>query len=205
MGETPRKPQRLGLSPLAVRAAKRFIDITIAGILLLPACLICVPLLLAICVESPGKPLFRQWRIGRERRPFRLLKLRTMARGTAHLPSHELGADRITRAGRFLRRTKLDELPQIWNVLVGDMSLVGPRPCLPSQDELIQERERHGAFRVRPGITGPAQLAGIDMSEPVRLARIDGEYAARISLLRDMKVLARTAIGVGSGDAARQR
>lgn len=194
--------RRLKSPLLGTLAAKRLIDLTIATILFLPAVLICVPVLLAIRAESPGNPLFRQRRIGRDRRPFLLLKLRTMACGTAHLPSHEIGTGHITPVGRLLRRTKLDELPQIWNVLVGDMSLVGPRPCLPSQDELIRERERHGAFRVRPGITGPAQLAGIDMSQPVLLARIDGEYAARISLLRDMKILARTALGAGSGDAA---
>jgi lipopolysaccharide/colanic/teichoic acid biosynthesis glycosyltransferase len=183
-------------------AAKRSIDLAIAAALFLPALLICVLILLAIRVESPGNPLFRQWRIGRDRRPFLLLKLRTMARGTAHLPSHEVDTDYITPLGRLLRRTKLDELPQIWNVLVGDMSFVGPRPCLPSQNELIEERERHGALRIRPGITGPAQLAGVDMSQPALLAWIDSEYAAHISFLQDMRILARTVLGAGRGDAA---
>ena len=100
-----------------------------------------------------GSPLFRQQRVGRNKQPFTLVKFRTMKKDTASVASHLASADSITPFGRFLRRTKLDELPQLWNVLKGEMSLVGPRPCLFSQDELIAERENRGVLAVRPGIT----------------------------------------------------
>jgi lipopolysaccharide/colanic/teichoic acid biosynthesis glycosyltransferase len=125
-----------------------------------------------------------------------------MRAGTPDRASHEVGASTITRSGRFLRRTKVDELPQLWNVILGDMSLVGPRPCLPSQRELIDEREKLGVLRLLPGITGIGQLAGLDMSDPVALAHADAAYLAPWSLGRDLDLLIRTAVGGGSGDAA---
>lgn len=119
---------------------------------------------------------------------------------TEDLPTHLVSEQALTRVGRILRTTKLDELPQLWNVIVGEMSLVGPRPCLPSQTELIAERQRRGVLAIRPGITGPAQLAGIDMSDPVRLATADAEYLSEQSLIRDFHLLLDTVRGRGSGD-----
>ena len=113
-----------------------------------------------------GAPLFRQERVGRYQKPFTLVKFRTMRVGTASVASHLADVNAITPMGQFLRRTKLDELPQLWNVLWGDMSLVGPRPGLFNQKELLQAREQHGVFAARPGITGLAQVSGIDMSTP---------------------------------------
>jgi lipopolysaccharide/colanic/teichoic acid biosynthesis glycosyltransferase len=109
----------------------------------------------------------------------------------------------ITAFGRWMRKWKLDELPQIINVLRGDMSFVGPRPCLPSQSQLIDARRARGIFAVRPGITGLAQLQGIDMSNPERLAAVDGEYLQRAGLGFDLVMLWRTFSGSGSGDAIR--
>ena len=118
-----------------------------------------------------GAPLFRQERVGRYQKPFTLVKFRTMCVGTASVASHLADVNAITPMGQFLRRTKLDELPQLWNVLWGDMSLVGPRPGLFNQKELLQAREQHGVFAARPGITGLAQVSGIDMSTPELLAQ----------------------------------
>jgi len=153
---------------------------------------------LAIRVESKGNPLFLQQRVGRDERPFTLIKFRTMHLGTADVPTHEVDASQVTRIGSFLRKTKLDELPQLWNVLKGEMSLVGPRPCLPSQTELIGHRRDAGVFDVRPGITGPAQLSGIDMSRPADLARADAAYEPSLTI--DLRCIVATVAGGGSGD-----
>jgi O-antigen biosynthesis protein WbqP len=181
---------------------KRAFDLALA-IVLLP---FVAPLLfvaaIAVRLDSPGPAFFRQERVGRGRRPFMLIKLRTMEQSTRSVASHEVGAHQITNVGSILRRTKLDELPQLISVIKGDMSFVGPRPCLPSQTDLINQRERHGAFAVPPGITGPAQVAGVDMSTPTELAEIDGAYARNRSFLGDLGLIVRTAIGHGSGDAA---
>src|SRR5690606_33878575 len=118
----------------------------------------------AIRCTSPGPGIFSQERIGRNGRIFCCHKLRSMYADTASVPTHHVSADRITGVGRFLRRSKLDELPQLWNVLKGEISIVGPRPCLPSQEALVAERRRLGVLALRPGITGLAQVRGIDMS-----------------------------------------
>ena len=104
------------------------------------------------------------------------------------------------RTGVLLRRTKLDEMPQLWNVLRGDMSLVGPRPCLPSQTELVRLRTEYNVFDVRPGITGPAQVEGVDMSDPARLTAIDADYVANHTWKGDLLLLLKTATGRGQGD-----
>jgi lipopolysaccharide/colanic/teichoic acid biosynthesis glycosyltransferase len=182
--------------------SKRGIDIALCLLALPIAAPLCLLLLPLIRLESPGSPLFVQTRLGRGQRPFRMLKLRTMARGTGDMPSHEAGEHRITRLGRVIRALKLDELPQLLNVLVGSMSLVGPRPCLPSQTELIAERKARGVFDFRPGITGPAQLLGVDMSEPARLARIEEDYYRRATPRDDIRMILKTAFGSGYGDAA---
>jgi len=194
------EPDKGAGQPACVYALKRPLDIGLA-LLAVP---IAVPLLLIlgllIRLTSPGPALFRQVRIGRGGRPFVCLKLRTMYAGTASLPSHAVAAGAVTRAGRQLRASKLDELPQLWNILKGDMSFVGPRPCLPTQTELIEARRRLGLEELRPGVTGVSQIAGVDMRNPDRLAALDASYLERMSLRCDLAVLARTVCGGGRGD-----
>ena len=181
---------------------KRLIDFAIAIVAMPVIVPLCLFLLILISLDSSGNPLFIQRRVGRGQRTFQMLKLRTMAKNTGDLPSHVAGDRTVTRLGRFLRRWKLDELPQLFNVAHGTMSLVGPRPCLPSQWELIEQREIRGLFAYAPGITGPAQLAGIDMSNPGRLAEAEAAYFAKATLAQDFLILLRTATGGGTGDAA---
>lgn len=147
-----------------------------------------------------GSPLFRQERVGRNKKPFTLVKFRTMKKDTASVASHLASADAITPFGHFLRRTKLDELPQLWNVLKGEMSLVGPRPCLFNQEELIAERESRGVLAARPGITGLAQVNGIDMSTPELLAETDQKMLASLSVGAYFKYIFMTVAGKGAGD-----
>ena len=147
-----------------------------------------------------GSPLFLQQRVGRNQKPFTLVKFRTMQKDTAHVASHLASASSITRFGHFLRRTKLDELPQLWNVLKGEMSLVGPRPCLFNQSELIEERAKRGVFDVRPGITGLAQINDIDMSTPELLAKTDAQMIELLSVPRYLGYIVKTVSGKGAGD-----
>jgi lipopolysaccharide/colanic/teichoic acid biosynthesis glycosyltransferase len=147
-----------------------------------------------------GSPLFRQERVGKHRRPFTLVKFRTMAVNTASVASHLASSASITRFGHFLRRTKLDELPQLWNVLTGDMSLVGPRPCLFNQEELISEREQRGVLNARPGITGLAQVNDIDMSTPELLAETDAKMLENLTISAYFRYIFMTVAGKGAGD-----
>jgi len=147
-----------------------------------------------------GSPVFLQERVGQNKRPFTLVKFRTMSVDTASVASHLAISSSITRYGHFLRRTKLDELPQLWNVLKGEMSLVGPRPCLFSQEELIAERERRGVLNARPGITGLAQVNNIDMSMPELLAETDARMLADLNITTYFKYIFMTVAGKGSGD-----
>lgn len=161
------------------------------------------PVLLLIYVLGlfdTGSPIFYQERVGRKKKPFILVKFRTMYPDTASVASHLANASAITPLGVFLRRTKLDELPQLWNVLKGEMSLVGPRPCLFSQDELIAERHSRGVFNVRPGITGLAQINNIDMSTPKLLAETDAQMLQDLKLALYLKYIFMTVIGKGVGD-----
>lgn len=151
-----------------------------------------------------GKPLFIQTRVGRNQAQFRLVKFRSMSPKAANLPTHEISADLITRTGKFIRATKLDELPQLWNVLKGEMSLVGPRPCLPTQEELINERQALGVFKLRPGITGPAQVKNIDMSTPKKLALEDSQMVGNLTLFSYLKFVLMTVTGSGQGDKIRK-
>ena len=152
-----------------------------------------------------GSPLFRQQRVGRHQKPFVLVKFRTMRQNTASVATHLASIDAVTPYGGFLRRTKLDELPQLWNVLKGEMSLVGPRPCLFNQEELISERAAHGVFDARPGITGLAQVNGIDMSTPVLLAETDARMLGALSLSAYFKYILLTALGKGAGDRIKEK
>lgn len=171
---------------------KRAFDLVGAALLLLvtsPVLLIAFALVRA---SSPGPALFSQIRVGRDGVPFRCHKLRTMFLGTPSLPTHEAPANSVTAVGRVLRAYKLDELPQLWNVLKGEMSLVGPRPCLPTQTELIERRAELGVLSATPGITGLAQIQGIDMSTPRLLAETDAEYLKMASIGSDLRILFRT-------------
>jgi O-antigen biosynthesis protein WbqP len=164
------------------------------------------PLLLTIYVIAlfdKGTPIFRQQRVGREQKPFILLKFRTMRPGTASVASHLADTSAITPLGAVLRRTKLDELPQLWNVLKGEMSLVGPRPCLFNQTELIRERALLEVFTARPGITGLAQVNNIDMSTPKLLAETDSRMLQELTVTSYFKFIFLTIGGKGSGDVVK--
>jgi len=162
-----------------------------------------LPLLIIIYLVGlldTGSPLFHQVRVGRHRQPFTLVKFRTMKVNTASVASHLASASSITRLGGFLRSTKLDELPQLWNVLKGEMSLVGPRPNLFNQDELIAARDARGVYAARPGITGLAQVNDIDMSMPKLLAETDASMLQQLNLKLYFKLLIQTVLGKGRGD-----
>lgn len=181
----------------------RLVDVVLSAVGLL----ILSPLLLVLYVAGlldTGAPLLRQVRVGRDRQPFTLVKFRTMRPNAAHVATHLADAAAITRWGAFLRRTKLDELPQLWNVLKGEMSLVGPRPCLFNQTELIEERAKRGVFAARPGITGLAQINGIDMSTPKLLAETDARMLQDLGLTAYFTYIIKTVSGAGRGDRIRQ-
>lgn len=160
-------------------------------------------LIFVIGLLDTGSPLFTQTRVGRYKKPFVLVKFRTMKKDTLSVASHLAARGSITSCGSFLRKTKLDELPQLWNVLIGDMSLVGPRPCLFNQHELIEVREKLGVFNARPGITGLAQVNNIDMSTPQLLAETDKKMLDQLSVGSFFKFIMMTVAGKGSGDRVR--
>ena len=169
---------------------KRGLDVllSLAGIIVLAVPMLVIAV--AVKLDSPGPALFRQRRVGIHKTYFEILKFRTMRTDTPHdAPTHQLqGASTyITKVGAFLRKTSLDELPQLFNILLGQMSVVGPRPALWNQEDLLAERDRYGANDVRPGLTGWAQINGRDeLPIPVK-ARFDGEYVERISFAFDCK------------------
>lgn len=177
----------------------RFFDVvfSLAGLLVgFPVLVI----LYVIGLFDTGSPLFKQERVGRHQKPFTLVKFRTMKVDTASVASHLASTSSITKFGAFLRRTKLDELPQLWNVLKGEMSLVGPRPGLFNQEELTAERDALGVFAVRPGITGLAQVSDIDMSTPKLLAETDAKMIASLCVKDYFKYIFMTVLGKGAGD-----
>jgi lipopolysaccharide/colanic/teichoic acid biosynthesis glycosyltransferase len=189
-----RAPEAAVVAARASEPAKRAIDLAIA----VPAAIVTGPVIallaLAIRLESPGSPIYRQTRVGKDGELFSIYKLRTMVRGaefTGAGLSIQEGDDRITRAGRLLRRYSLDELPNLWNVLRGEMSIVGPRPTLEVQVQQYTERQR-GRLAVKPGITGWAQVNGrasLPWSERIEL---DLWYVEHRSLALDVRILART-------------
>lgn len=181
---------------------KRIFDCSIALLALPFAALLCILCVIPVWVEGRANPFFLQTRLGLHARPFRLLKIRTMSAGTTQGASHEIGTSTVLRVGRLIRKLKIDELPQLWNVLTGDMSLVGPRPGLPVQRELTEARRAHGVFQLRPGITGVSQVAGLDMSTPLKLAESDARYLGSWHAARDLHILWQTVGGRGRGDAA---
>jgi len=153
----------------------------------------------AIVIDDPGPVLFTQKRVGKNKKLFKILKFRSMKMNTPHdTPTHMLkNPDQyITRVGKFLRKTSLDELPQIFNILVGQMSIIGPRPALWNQDDLVAERDKYGANDVRPGLSGWAQINGRDELEIQVKARLDGEYVEKMSFAMDWKCFWKTIISV---------
>lgn len=154
-------------------------------------------------IQSSGPGIFSQERVGYGGSIFTCYKFRTMKHGTASAGTHEVSASAVTRIGRFLRKTKLDELPQIWNIIRGEVSLIGPRPCLPSQTELISARDKRGVLNLKPGISGFSQVNGVDMSNPDVLARQDAKYLALQSLMLDANIIVATVLGKGWGDRVR--
>lgn len=178
----------------------RALDITAALVILVPL----IPLLAILCLvirfDSPGSAIFTQTRVGKNQVPFTLYKFRTMKFDTVAAGTHEVSISAVTKIGRFLRKTKLDELPQAVNLLRGEMTLVGPRPCLPIQDELIKARSTFGVYTMKPGITGYSQIRGIDMSRPQELAKSDYTYMKLRSLTLNLKIIMLTAFGRGRGD-----
>ena len=153
-----------------------------------------------VCLMESNKPIFIQKRVGKNQIPFNLIKFRTMKVSTPSLPSHLVHKKSITRFGRVIRLLKIDELPQLINVIKGDMSLVGPRPCLYNQLELISLRQDSNVFQVKPGITGLAQVKGIDMSNPKKLALIDSYMISKYNQINYFKYLFLTLFGRGIGD-----
>lgn len=172
---------------------------SIAFILLFPVFF----LLLLIGWIDNRAPIFLQIRVGRYQEKFVLVKFRTMRSETVSVATHLVDKSAVTSLGHFLRRTKLDELPQLWNVFKGDMSLVGPRPCLFNQEELIAERAKRGVFKARPGITGLAQIQGIDMSTPQLLAKTDAEMVDSLTVFTYFRFIVLTVLGRGAGDRVR--
>jgi lipopolysaccharide/colanic/teichoic acid biosynthesis glycosyltransferase len=159
-----------------------------------------IVLLLIIGLFDTGSPLFRQERVGVSQKPFQLLKFRSMHINAPSVATHLADIHAITPFGKFLRKSKLDELPQLWNVLIGNMSLVGPRPNLFNQNELIEEREKRGVYSIRPGITGLAQIHKIDMSTPQLLAETDTRMIAQLNVCNYFKFIFLTVFGKGFGD-----
>jgi O-antigen biosynthesis protein WbqP len=176
-------------------------DFALALALTIPAIPVCMLCMIAIYLETHANPVFRQLRVGQSEQLFWIYKLRTMYPDTHDAASHQVSASQITKLGRVFRKYKIDELPQLINVMNGTMSFVGPRPCLPSQQELVFQRKMRGVQVLKPGITGPAQLAGIDMSTPVELAIADSIYLEPWSFQADIRYLWRTFAGGGRGDA----
>jgi O-antigen biosynthesis protein WbqP len=177
----------------------RFFDFifSLIGLVLLSPIVI---VLLIIGYFDTGSPVFCQERVGRNKKPFNLYKFRSMHVDTKSVATHLANYSAVTKYGAFLRKSKLDELPQLWNVLLGDMSLVGPRPNLFNQEELIQERESRGVYRVVPGITGLSQINKIDMSTPELLAETDFHMISKLNIYYYFKYLFETLIGNGFGD-----
>ena len=181
------------------RSLIRLLDILLS----ITGMVLAIPIFLVISILGlidNGSPFFLQSRVGKNQELFTLIKFRTMALDTLSVGTHLVDSASITRLGRFLRKTKLDELPQLFNVLIGQMSLVGPRPCLPNQTELIKQRAIRGIFQVRPGITGLAQIKEVDMSTPRKLAIYDRLMIERLNLPLFLKLVFATVVGKGRGD-----
>ncbi|MBQ6850298.1 MAG: sugar transferase [Oscillospiraceae bacterium] len=178
---------------------KRFLDIVLSAVGLLVLSPILLIIAVAIKMDSKGPVLFKQKRVAKGKEHFQILKFRTMyADVPKDVPTHLLAdpESKITKIGRFLRKSSLDELPQIWNILVGEMSIIGPRPALWNQFDLIAERDKYGANDVRPGLTGLAQVMGRDELPIEVKAKYDGEYAQNVTFANDIKIFFKTITSV---------
>ena len=176
------------------------LSISALSILIIPMVLIW----LLIKMSSKGPGIFTQNRIGLKGKQFKLYKFRTMKEGTKNMGTHFVSSSNITKLGSFLRRTKLDELPQLLNILLGDMELIGPRPGLPEQQELKDFRSKKNIYDVVPGVTGYAQVNQVDMSAPKILAEWDNRYIKMRSIIFDMSIIIQTFLGKGGGDKVKK-
>lgn len=178
---------------------KRLLDICLSGLGLIMLSPLFLLLIIAIRIDSPGPILFKQKRVGIHKTYFKIFKFRTMRIDTPKdMPTHMLldPEQYITKTGKFLRKTSLDELPQMINIIKGDMSIIGPRPALWNQYDLIEERDKYGANNVRPGLSGWAQINGRDELEIPVKARLDGEYVKHLSFRFDCICFLRTILSV---------
>lgn len=186
---------------------KRFLDIVLSAVGLLVLSPILLIIAVAIKMDSKGPVLFKQKRVAKGKEHFQILKFRTMyADVPKDVPTHLLAdpESKITKIGRFLRKSSLDELPQIWNILVGEMSIIGPRPALWNQFDLIAERDKYGANDVRPGLTGLAQIMGRDELPIDIKAKYDGDYVKDISFKNDVKIFFGTITSVLKADGIKE-
>ena len=182
---------------------KRIIDFVLSLLAIIILGLPMLVIAIAIKCDSKGPVLFKQKRIGIHKKTFMILKFRTMRTDTPHdAPTHELSDPKkwITKVGGFLRKTSLDELPQIFNIFVGQMSIIGPRPTLWNQDDLVAERDKYGANDVKPGLTGWAQINGRDELEIPVKAKLDGEYVQKMGFFFDCKCFFGTIFSVLKSD-----
>lgn len=182
---------------------KRLIDIVLSGIGIIFLGIPMLVIAVAIKIDSPGPVLFSQKRVGIHKTHFNILKFRSMRIDTPHdAPTHELSDPKkwITKVGGFLRKTSLDELPQLFNIFSGEMSIIGPRPALWNQYDLIEERDKYGANDIKPGLTGWAQINGRDELEISVKAKLDGEYVERLSFVFDCKCFLGTITSVLKAD-----
>lgn len=182
---------------------KRLIDIILSFLAIIILFIPCIIIAICIKIESKGAVFFKQKRVGKNKKYFMIYKFRTMRTDTPKdMPTHMLNNPDlyITKVGRILRKTSLDELPQVINILKGDMSIVGPRPALWNQDDLIAERDKYHANDIRPGLTGLAQISGRDELEIPVKAKLDGEYTKNISFWLDVKIFFKTIIKVFESD-----
>ena len=182
---------------------KRIIDLVLSGVGIVVLAIPMLVIALAIKLDSPGNVFFRQKRVGIHKKNFTILKFRSMRSDTPKdVPTHQLGdaTSHITKVGAFLRKTSLDELPQIFCIFKGDMSIIGPRPALYNQDDLIAERDKYGANDIKPGLTGLAQISGRDELPIDVKAKLDGEYVEKMSFWFDVKMFFGTILSVLKSD-----
>ncbi|MFE5324058.1 sugar transferase [Paenibacillus sp. NPDC056579] len=201
--EFVRKGGLWGMYPIV----KRILDVVLSFLALVFFWPLFVLIAVLIKIDSKGPVLFKQRRIGKNKREFLILKFRTMRTDTPkEMPTHLLKDPEayITKVGKFLRKTSLDELPQIINILKGDMSIIGPRPALWNQYDLLAERDRYGANDIYPGLTGWAQINGRDELPETVKAKLDGEYVVKMNLVFDIKVLLKTILTVLRSDGVKE-
>ena len=186
---------------------KRVIDFSLSLLIVICLCVVLIILCSLIKIDSPGPILFKQKRIGKDKKVFHILKFRTMkVDAPKDMPTHLLDKPDfyITRVGKFLRKTSLDELPQLFNILKGEMSIIGPRPALWNQYDLIVERDKYKANDILPGLTGLAQISGRDELPIEMKAKYDGDYVNNMSLLLDTEIFVKTVFSVLKSDGVKE-